>query len=180
MPSIRLTNLTADDGWTCLGGPCIKAANIRAIVPWFEQLAATYFLCIDDESRCLRIVTSQLNRMYEILYSRELFLTTAQKTEFALANLSFGKHIMLLREFAASRMELRFQLTPKVHYHQHLPVECALINSMFTQNYAHEGAVGRLVRIWKGSIAGKYRAYVQRNVLLKFVCALLIRLGILG
>ena len=101
MPSIRLTNLTADDGWTCLGGPCIKVSNTRAIAPWFEHFVATNFPGNDDESRCLRIVTSQLNRMYEILYSSGLFLTTAQETEFALANLSFGKHFMLLREFAA-------------------------------------------------------------------------------
>ena len=68
-----------------------------------------------------------------------------------------------------------FDVTPKVHKLQHVPMVCEFVNMRFIQCYLEESAVGTTTRIWMKSMAGRWRRRVQRTVLAKRFLGLFLR-----
>ena len=49
-----------------------------------------------------------------------------------------------------------FQVKPKAHYAQHIPVQSALINSRHTQCYCAESLIGKITTIWKKCVSAAF------------------------
>ena len=67
MAPLRVANLSSD-GWACLRGQTVKAANTRALAPVFASIAEELY---DDETqeyhRAAQRITRCLARLYEIM-----------------------------------------------------------------------------------------------------------------
>ena len=178
MSATQLANLTTD-GWAALGGPTIKAANSRHLAPWLHLLAIDFFEADSPRDVSIRAMTLFLKRSDEILYGAGLFLSPEQKVEFEAVTIGLGEHMQALRSIAHAAGENLWQISPKMHYVQHLTDQSELINPRVCQNYSFEGTVGRITTVWKRTVAGPYKRLVQQRVLLKLLGALLIRFGVL-
>ena len=81
---------------------------------------------------------------------------------------------MQLREVARQKGWLLWNVTPKVHKMQHVPLLASVINPRFVQNYAEESLIGTCTAIWARSVSGRYRSVAQRAVLAKKLTGLLL------
>ena len=75
---------------------------------------------------------------------------------------------------------MAWQITPKVHKLQHVPMLAHGINPWPVQCYNEESHVGAAVKSWRGSAAGRYMLTVQEVVLIKRLVALLLRFELLA
>ena len=179
MSPLRLTNLEAD-GWACLKGQCVKAANTRALAPFFASLAAEMYNGETEYGRSTQRAARCMQRMYDILYTAGTFLSPAENAEVRCVCLRFGACLQTLRELARREHFLAWNLTPKCHYSQHLPMQAQLLNPRWCQNYSEESQIGSTTLAWRKSATGHYRRVTQRLVLIKRLVALMVRLeGIL-
>ena len=72
--------------------------------------------------------------------------------------------------------DVLWNLTPKVHYMQHVCEQAALINPRYLQSYLEEGIVGKLCLLYKSSSNGPDRsASRQFQVLTKYLCGVQLR-----
>ena len=69
-----------------------------------------------------------------------------------------------------------WEVTPKVHKMQHMVASSRILNAAKLSNYGDESMVGTTTRVWNNTKFGRYERHSQRNVLLKKLCALLLRL----
>ena len=90
MPPLRKENLTTQ-GWACLSGRLIKAANTRALVPWLLHLARTHFARQTALSVAIRNVFESLNSIERIMYTAGTFLDEAELAEFRECFLVLGE-----------------------------------------------------------------------------------------
>ena len=74
----------------------------------------------DDWSVSTVVVVSNLCKVYDILYSSDMFLSAEALDALKAALELFGVHFMRLRCIAESRGLMYYQLTPKVHFMQHI------------------------------------------------------------
>ena len=81
---------------------------------------------------------------------------------------------MRLREIARVKKWPLWNVTPKVHKMQHVPLLATVLNPRCVQNYAEESLIGTCTAIWARSVAGRYRSVVQRAVLAKKLVGLLL------
>ena len=112
------------------------------------------------------------NKIVNLLYNAEMFLTCVEQTTFEEHVLRFGRHMQLCRSIAAEEQEPLWHLTPKVHLVQHLPRQAKLINPRMVQNYMEEGFIGKVTKIWASAKNGLYLRTVQRTVLMKLLLGL--------
>ena len=66
----------------------------------------------------------------------------------------FGDNYQLLRELCRGRGWLLFNVKPKVHKMQHVPVLAEVMNHRCVHNYAEESFFGTCTRIWAKSVSG--------------------------
>ena len=92
--------------------------------------------------------------------------------------LKFGRHFQHCCSVATKDGDLLWRFTPKVHLVQHLPSQAELVNPVMVQNYAEEGMIGRVTKVWRSCAHGSYMNGVQHTALLKALCALQILLEI--
>ena len=174
LPEIHMANVVSN-GWASLHGPPFKAAIVRSSAPFWSELAHRF--CTSESARdvCMRGVVSKLVEVYDILYNGPMFLPEAAMGQLRAACVAVGVNHMRLRELSRRSGTFAFQITPKVHKFQHIPQIAESINPRWCQCYGEESCVGTVVAAWKGSVSGRYRASVQRTVLVKRVTALLLR-----
>ena len=106
-----------------------------------------------------------------------MFFTDAQKAEIEVLFLKVGRHWQLLRHLSDLAGEQAYQITPKVHFFMHFPLQCDLINPLFTQNYGEESLVGRATKIWAASASGSYNLTIQRVALMRYWVGFELRLS---
>ena len=132
-------------------------------------MCKTYFDSDDVEHRALNRMVENFEKMYDIMYSADTFLTNQEKRSFQKCVMKFGESDQWLRQLSLKSGCYDFKITPKVHQAQHLPKLSRMINPRVLQVYAEESSVGRLARVWKKSKFGRYRRTIQRIVLVKLV-----------
>ena len=164
MPSLRLSNLRCD-GWAMLSGPVIKAANSRALLPFFNHLAQKYFAAHGDYSSSIRKVFLALTEIERIFYTSDMFLEDKTKTELEDAFLRLGRHWQNLRHLSGVRNENAWQIRPKVHYAQHFVEQADLINPRVVQNYQEESLIGVVTKVWQACARGPYEKTIQKKAL---------------
>ena len=176
LPRLTMANIVAKgSGWHELAGPAIKAANTRNAAPMFASMAREYMDDASAESRAVVRVTQALADMYEVLRAAPMFLDDATLHQFRELVGGFGVSLQYLRSWAETNHRLMWQVRPKAHKAMHLPQLAAIINPRYVDNYADESQIGTSTRVWKGSVAGRYKAHVQRTVLAKRWLAVLLR-----
>ena len=180
MAPLRASNLVTNE-WCMLGGPTVKAANTRGLSEFFVLIAIEFYDSDTEYHRLVQRIARCLDRVYKILYGAGTFLTPAALGEFKRTLLMFGATFQALRGLAAAQNLLAWNITPKVHFAQHLGQQAALVNPRWCQSYTEESQIGSTTQVWSRSARGRYRKGVQRLVLMKRVVALAVRLeGVLG
>lgn len=175
LPPIFLSNLTNKDGWHDLTGPTVKAANTRAAAPFFATLAREQMTDGSPLHQTVCAVTKHLADLYGLMDNAPMFLDDAELGQMRALTVGFGIALQFLRAWAEGENLLMWQIRPKTHKAMHLPLAAAVINPKYVSNYADESQIGTTTRVWKGSVAGRYKAYVQRAVLAKRFLAQLLR-----
>ena len=66
MPPLREGNLE-NNGWACLCGQTVKAANTRCLTPWFHKLAVIHFSSRSPQEKTMRKVTYCLKRIDQVI-----------------------------------------------------------------------------------------------------------------
>ena len=170
---IKLSNIMLD-GWAELHGPTVKAANTRAVALVFAYLAERFLVGLDQLYVSLRLLTSLLQEFYEIWYAEPLFMSENAIARIRHVCVDFGMHFQLLREYCREKHIFAFNVKPKVHNMQHIPMICEVINPRFIQCYGEESLIGTTTNFWKRSMNGRYNHLVQKSVLAKRYLGLLV------
>ena len=178
LSNIELQNLTREDGWSMLKGPLVKAANTRNLIPYVESLCVEFYSEHDDFGNSVLHVVKSLNRVYHVLYSAGMFLSTEELSFLTEAVDSVGWHLQNLRFLCQQSGDLHFCLWPKAHYFMHLPDQASLLNPRFVQNYINESLVGVMTRIWRSSANGPYQAVIQHTVCLRYLVMFAIKMDL--
>ena len=105
-----------------------------------------------------------------------MWLSQPELADLKTAAAKFGLNYQWCREQSRIYRVLAYRVTPKVHRIQHLPEFAGLINPRCLTNYAEEGTVGSVTRIFKMSKFGRYEENVQKVVLAKRLLGLLLRM----
>ena len=175
IPPIRQSNLKSD-GWWDLHGPCFKAANVRCAVPAFLQICRRFLVSESAEETTAIKILESLVAMYDVFYQEPMFVPGAACRRLSAATLAFGLEFQRARQQARRREVLAYNITPKVHKTQHLPLMASALNPSFVQNYDEESQMGTTGRVWKKSMSGRFQKHVQKLVLVKRTTALPVRL----
>ena len=168
MPPLRLDNLKTA-GWFELSSPLIKAANTRHFMPFCESLCLKYFNRGTQYDIAATKAVCHLNGFYHVIYTAAVFLSDAEKALLKHHLEQMGKYHMLCRQYSDDLEIVVWQVKPKAHYCQHFFHQCCLINSRWTQCYSQESMVGKMVKMWRTSIAGQYAPHVQKTVCTKYL-----------
>ena len=106
--------------------------------------------------------------------SLSLSLLKNKKHRLRVVTESFGECFMRLREIARVKKWPLWNVTPKVHKMQHVPLLATVLNPRCVQNYAEESLIGTCTAIWARSVKGKYRTVAQKAVLAKKLTGLML------
>ena len=178
MPRLALQNLTLSQqsaSFACLHGVVIKAANTRHLMPFVSCLAHEYLTANDPmEISALKVVDS-LCKFYELIYTADMFLTTAEKRLCRDLLLRLGKHFQNAAYISRRNGGVLFYTTFKVHVCQHVAEQAFMLNPRYLQNYQDEGLVGRVAGIFKGCKSGPFRKVIQRSALTKYIVGLCLK-----
>ena len=88
--------------------------------------------------------------------SLSLSLLKNKKHRLRVVTESFGESFMQLREIARVKKWPLWNVTPKVHKMQHVPLLATVLNPRCVQNYAEESLIGTCTAIWARSVSGRY------------------------
>ena len=176
MPALRLVNLVKD-GWSDLHGPVVKAANTRGLAPFLVELTNEFHSGADRYDVLVRRAALSLDRFYALLYGASRFLTDGQAAELRRVLARLGSSVQELRDISRARGGFEFKVSPKMHMILHMASLPANANPRFLQCYQEETHIGSITKIWHRSANGRYRATVQRMVLLKRLVATVVRLA---
>ena len=164
MPELRVQDLKYDH-WAMLTGKVVKAANTRAMLPFLQSLANTYFQGHEPFNTSVRKVFDSLMEIQRIMYTSGTFLSDEAKQSFQEAHERLGRHWQNLRHLSNLAKMNFWQVRPKLHYTQHFPAQARLINPRAVQNYAEESLIGRVAKVWRASANGPYADTVQLSTL---------------
>lgn len=176
MPPLRVTDLR-HEGWASLSGKLVKAANTRALIPFLNHIAQSFFPAHGAYSSSVRKVFSALDAIEKLLYSSGFFLSDENKTDLNELVSKLGRHWQHLRALARADSDNSWQITTKVHYCMHVPEMSDLINPIFTQNYGEESLIGVVCKIWQKSTRGPYVKSIQKATLDRYWVALEVRMS---
>ena len=176
LPKLLLSNCTGAEGWSVLSGKAIKAANTRHSVPFWKHLVhELYGDMAGPEYTSLCGVIDGLDEIYAVLYVEPMFLDAAAMARLRAACLSFGRCYQKLREVHRRASSFAFNVTPKIHKVQHLPLLASCVNPRYVQTYGEESLIGTSCRTYAGSMSGRYARTIQRTFLYKRLAALPLR-----
>ena len=102
-------------------------------------------------------------------------MTSEQVNRISIACNDFGVNFMRAREAARNAETLTWEVSPKVHKMQHMPLLCSVMNPKFVCVYEEESCVGTTTKIWAASKHGRYKRTVQATVLRKKLLGVLLR-----
>ena len=174
LPRLKMGNLTIRD-WYELHGPNVKAGNSRAAAPLFAALTRRFLPEGSPEHVAARALTSYLEEFYRIIYTQPMFMERTAIDRIRVVCEEMGFYYQSLREYCARTELLAFNVTPKTHKIQHVPMLCEVINPRCVQCYAEESLIGTVAKVYKASMSGRYEGGLQRNVLAKHVLGLCVR-----
>ena len=169
--SLNMRRLFGDDsasGWPCLQGPGIKAANTRASVSWLLVLVALF----DDGTPMAKnryLVVKSMDDSYKTIYSVGVVLTRKQFLRQYFFSLRALRAYNWLALDACYSGVLAWHTIPKLHYFAELCRRAELLNPRFTQTYAGESFVGRVMPICKRALNGPHANTFQRTVITKYL-----------
>ena len=126
-----------------------------------------------DTAACQLV--DDLCRFYQVLYTGDRYLPEPALQQLRTVTQRFGDNYQLLRELCRERGLLFFNVTPKVHKMQHVPLLAEVMNPRYVQNYAEESLIGTCTRIWAKSVSGRYRLTAQKAVIANELVGLLMR-----
>ena len=176
LTEIRLENITPGTlaEWSLLSGSMMKAAVTRHLSPFVASLSNDFFVNGngDNLDRLRGAANDSVNYLcmvYDTLYCGDCFLSPTQLERLHDACNGFAVSVQIANSFASMLEHLIFQFTPKVHMVCHIPRQSSLISSARTQNYLSESFVGKVSRIWHGSVSGPWQRQVQSTVALKYL-----------
>ena len=175
MPELRLDDLVLS-GWSTLSGKLVKAANTRHMLHFVLHLVRAHIPPVDAFAKSVHKVITELNNIEAIIYGADMFMTDDELNQLREAWLRVGRHWQYLRHLSAVAEQNEWQITPKVHYAQHIPEQCALINARAVQCYQSESLIGRVALVWKSCASGPYEGNIQKSALIKHLVALEVRL----
>jgi hypothetical protein len=175
LPKLLSSNCTSSDGWAVLSGKAIKAAMTRHSMPFWSEVVHRYCMSGLPKHRNLRELVDSLSEIYRVFYEGPMFLNSDDQGKLRVACSTFGVCYQRLRELHRQEQALAFNVVPKVHKVQHLPMHASVINPRFLQCYGEESLIGTSTRTYTGSMTGRYRGPIQRVFLVKRVTALLLR-----
>ena len=141
------------------------------------HLACAHFRHGDEFEQMQLELVSALDEIYLLMHSSGVrFFPDEQLVRLKDLVQKFGTTFQCCREMSRQRSFMAFQVTSKVHKTMHIPLIASIINPAFCVNYAEESNVGTTTRIWKAAKHGRYRARIQRVVLLRRLLAMSMRL----
>ena len=108
-----------------------------------------------------------MNSFYHVMDNGGMFLADNEVEQLKQATETFGANYMLLRQMARNNGRLWWQVRPKHDKMQHFPKLAKIFNPKYVQCYSEESLVGTCIKIWKGSMAGRYQKHVQISALHK-------------
>ena len=174
MTTLEHGNLTLD-GWQELHGPNVKAANTRGAAPLFAYLANRFLPGDTPAESAARALTSYLEEFYHIIYSQPMFMEPPAIQRIRVVCEEMGYSYQVVREHSRENAVLAFNVKPKAHKIQHVPMLCEIINPRCVQCYGEESLIGTTTKVYNRSMAGRYERGVQRVVLAKRLLGLFIR-----
>ena len=178
---ITFANLSAKDGekgtqYSTLSGPTIKAANTRALAPFWESLCEEFFRVDSVHDIAICGVARSLNDIIKLLYGADLFLQPAETRQLNRLLLEFGAHFTALAKISVQAGQLRWHLSPKVHEMQHIGTQSNFVNARYLQNYVEEGLVGKACEMYAAAANGPGSDSAQQlTVLTKYIAGLSFR-----
>ena len=175
LPVIKESNLRKD-GWGDLHGPAFKSTITRHAAGFFKHLSNKFLILQTPEEQSMTRVLNNLYELYGMLWNSPRFLLQNDLDELQRVCIQFGEDWMRCREFARLRNALLFNVTGKVHKTQHIPAMAAIINPAWVSCYAEESLIGTTMKVWKQSQKGRWKRLIQKRVLLKRLCGLVLRL----
>ena len=162
---------TAD--FATLGGPTIKAANTRHLVPFILELANKHLTDDRKEDHIyIHILVRHANDFNRLMYSSGMFLTPDELAAFTRATEGIGKCLQALRARAKAAKQLFWHIVPKTHYMQLFPDEAKLSSHRIVLCYIEESYIGNVASIWSSSKNGPYGETIQHTALLKYLVRL--------
>ena len=177
LPPLRVANIKGDAGWKELVGKVVKAANTRAAAPMFRDFVTEHFVdTAGIEVDIVRIAVA-LDEFYKLLYGAPMFMEPDDIDQLRMLCSEIGLLMMKLRETCRRQSKLCWRLTPKIHkLAAHVHLYAQVFNPRYIQNYQEESLIGTTCRVWQRAMRGRYRAFAQKNVLLRRFLGLLLRL----
>ena len=172
---IHMKNLFLGDGlesWLELGGPTMKAAIVRHLLPAVRSVADEYLKVEEPLDACVAVILREACHLDDILYNAGVFLTGPEKNELSVCLIDLGEHFQLARHLSQCAGTLAWHKKYKVHLAQHLHQQALLINPRFVQAYINESLIGVFTKIWRASAKGPYQSKVQGTVMLKYLVLL--------
>jgi len=175
LASSRLPKLKLDSfhgpGFAELRGPLVKAANTRGIIPYTVALQTRAVACnpTDDNKHALKC-TKAMNRLLDVLYRGDYFLSQADVDVVAMQCFKIGIHYQWLALDARTNGVARWAQRPKLHLLVgHIPSQARLINPVRVQGYVNESMVGTVANIYKKSMKGPHHA-ISAGVVMRKYC----------
>ena len=127
LPEIRLTDLRSNK-WAELSGQHIKAAATRCAVPMVRDFAREVFTLPTAEDTDTVGIMDDLDFYYNILYRNPIFMPYDELETFKTVTLDIGLKFLRLRQWSRRNGKMYFQVRPKLHNMQDLPLFAAALN----------------------------------------------------
>ena len=162
------------DGASSLAPP--KAATTRCSVPLVRGYAVQVFNRGEAPDQDVVGILNGLTEFYEILYGGQLFLDDDEVARLRAVILDIGRRAMRLRAWGRHNNTFVFNVKPKWHKMQHLPMYASALNPRHVECYLEESLIGAICRIWHRAMRGNYMIDAQSNVLIRRTLGLLLRL----
>ena len=181
LDKLQMKNIlpSGTDQCAALGGPTVKAANTRQVIPFLKDIAGRY---LTDGANLDHVLMHELIKhtieFNRLTYSSGTFFTDPELATFRTATEGVGKYMQLLRSRAKAEKQLLWHIVPKTHYMQHFPDEAKLISPRVVQCYIEESYIGKIGQIWASSKNGPYSETIQRLGLLKYLLWLVVELDL--
>ena len=147
-----------------------KGNECRHLIPVLQRLLQEYGQDGSEYSKIRDGMVGALVRFYEILDSKELFLSGVLVAEGQLTLRNFLQGYTWLAYRAIQRGQLRWQVTIKFHYVAHAVALLRWSNLRFSSTYPGESFVGKVSRIAFTASLGK-PAYALGGLLMQKIQA---------
>eukprot|EP00959_Pyramimonas_sp_CCMP1952_P286792 5997244-Pyramimonas_sp.AAC.1 len=141
LPKFKQASLKVD-GWFNLHGPTVKAGSTRVAAPIFNRIVHEFLDPAREDHRACVSATRCLAELYAIIYSEPMFMSDHALERLKKHVLEFGRSYQKCRDFARRDNVFAWNVTPKIHRTQHIPLFSEVVNLRFLQCYNEESQIG--------------------------------------